>query len=166
MIDGVSLVWLLIFGAVFIGWIANKRGGNSQKGQSHINQPAPPSPSHQVESPSRKSARESQLAEYQPVPSPIFRLAGRFVGQTVRLATKSGFNFTISVLAVMLYFLFGWAALYRAEWFRDFPYPPEIAVPFLGHPNDWSLDQSVVGLIVMTVIWVGAVKINVRNTSL
>jgi hypothetical protein len=105
---------------------------------------------------------DSSEDTYQPGPPKLSRQAGLFVGQSIHLATKSGLNFTVSVLGVILYFLLAWSALHGSGWI-DLPYPPNISIPFLGRPSDWSLDQSVIGLVLMTVIWVGVVKINSRH---
>lgn len=87
--------------------------------------------------------------------------AGRFIGQTKRFVLKSPFRFTLSVLFAVLYFLLCWAFLYQAY---DYAVTtPTIDIPFLGRVAGWDQDQSIMGLLLMTVIWIGAIKIDAAD---
>ena len=90
---------------------------------------------------------------------------GRFTGQTSRFALKSPLRFTLSVLFAVLYLLLIWAYLHELDRYNTLFYPPSISIPFLGHPSDWSAEQSIGGLLLMTLIWVGSVKIDMMNSK-
>ena len=89
-----------------------------------------------------------------------------FVNQAIRVATKNGINFAVSVFCVMLFFLYGWSVIAHLVDIRyGIPYPPCVAIPLLGNACNWPLGQSVLGISLLTIIAIGVVTISARSDN-
>ena len=86
---------------------------------------------------------------------------GKLVGQTKAFVLQSPLNFAVSVVFATLYCLALWVFCYRSGFPLGgvVPDPPYMRIPFFGSPSDWSQDQTGLAVVLMTITWIGAVKI-------
>lgn len=83
---------------------------------------------------------------------------GKLYAESKSFATSSPLRFAVAVVFLFFYVLVWWAAIYRLSNF-EFPSPPDLRMPFLGEPYEWKIDNTITTTLVMTVIWIGAVKV-------
>lgn len=89
-------------------------------------------------------------------------LAKQLFLDTKLFAFSTPFRFCVSTVFAIIYPLHLWTYIHLLD-HRDFPSPHNIKLPFLGGPSYWDSQESTISILVMTIFWIGAVKINARN---